>query len=71
MVVELKFGEHRPAWMNRLIRELGLIASPVSKFGMSIAAQRDSASERRFFTPAPLRSAVALPRVLQSQRSEQ
>lgn len=59
MVLELKFGGDRPGWMRRIIRELGLRATPVSKFGLSVALGRrtDRPAEVRFFTPRPLRSA--------------
>ena len=57
MVMELKFSGDRPGWMRRIIRELGVRASPVSKFGLSVVLGRraDRPVEVRFFTPRPLR----------------
>ena len=58
MVMELKFNGDQPAWMRAIIRGLGLRASPVSKFGLSVARgmRPERRAENRFFTPRPLRA---------------
>ncbi len=57
MVLEMKFDGDRPVWMRRLCRKLSLQASPVSKFGLSVALgfRADHPRELRYFTPHPLR----------------
>jgi hypothetical protein len=57
MVLELKFGGTKPGWMRRLCRDLDLRATPVSKFGLSVAmgAAGWRYREVRYLTPRPLR----------------
>lgn len=57
-VLEMKFSETRPAWMRALCRRHRLQAHPVSKFGLSVVLgfHAEDASQRRFFTPQPLRA---------------
>ncbi len=46
MVVELKFGGTQPGWMRTLVRELGLVSEPLSKFALSVAAGRRGGDRR-------------------------
>ncbi len=64
MVMELKFSGTRPGWMRQVVCELGLRATPVSKFGLSVALGQRAAPARelRFFTPRPLKHTVQIQR---------
>ena len=57
MVVEMKFGGSKPAWMRRICKALVLRAVPVSKFGLSVAmgAAGNRYREVRYLTPRPIR----------------
>ncbi len=63
MVLEMKFGGSKPAWMRHICRALKLRAVPVSKFGLSVArgAAGDRYREVRYLTPHPIRRAGLLP----------
>jgi len=56
MVMELKFNRFRPAWMLELCRSLGVLAVPVTKFGLSIAKGRRAGrdAELRLLMPPPI-----------------
>ena len=57
MVVELKYDRRPSAWMKQMIRELKLIAEPISKFGLSVARTHRSEKphENRYLTPHSIR----------------
>ncbi len=59
MVVELKFGGSKPGWMRRLCRAMQLRATPVSKFGLSVAkgVAGNRYDEVRYLTPRGIRNA--------------
>lgn len=60
LVLELKFDGAQPAWMRAIVRELGLAAEPVSKFGLSIARafRADHVQEQNLITPWTVRRAA-------------
>lgn len=53
VVLELKFDGAQPGWMRQIVRDLGLVAEPVSKFGLSVALGLRSAHPREveYMTP--------------------
>ncbi len=65
MVLELKFRDIRPGWMDRLARELHLHAESVSKFGLSVAqgVRASRPAELRALTPVSVLGARAAPRL--------
>lgn len=60
-VLELKFDRDQPGWMRTLVRELGLRAEPVSKFGLSVALGLRAKHPREIhrMTPSTIRKAAS------------
>ncbi len=53
LVLELKFDGAQPRWMRQIVRDLGLVAESVSKFGLSVARclRADRPREVELMTP--------------------